>query len=367
VKVLITGANGFLGKNLQVHLSVKEIETVLFTREMSVEQLSECLKGVDFVFHLAGVNRPKNPGEFAAGNKELTERLCDAIRAIGRQIPVVYASSIQADAEHLYGASKKAAEEALIDLERDIGSPVYIYRLPNVFGKWSRPNYNSVVATFCYNIANDLEIQINDPAVIIPLVYVDDVIADFIKLFLERSDGVLRPEITTKYTISVGDLAQQIRSFKESRESMVIGAVGAGLTRALYSTYLSFLRPEQVSYKLPVHEDHRGRFVEMLKTKNSGQFSFFTAHPGVTRGGHYHHSKNEKFLVIKGKARFGFRHIVTGETYQIFTDGMKPEIVETVPGWSHDITNVSDSEMIVMLWANEIFDRQQPDTISHKV
>ena len=367
MKVLITGANGFLGKNLQIHLSEKEIEIVPFTRGMSVEQLHSDLKDVDFVFHLAGVNRPKDPSEFAAGNKELTEQLCDAIRAIGRQIPVIFTSSIQADAENLYGASKKAAEQALIALERDTGSPVFIYRLPNVFGKWGRPNYNSAVATFCYNIANDLEIQINDPDSIIPLVYVDDVIADFIKLLLVKSNGVLRPEITTEYTISVGDLAQQIRSFKESRESMVIGAVGAGLTRALYSTYLSFLRPEQVSYTLPVHEDHRGRFVEMLKTKDSGQFSFFTAHPGVTRGGHYHHSKNEKFLVIKGKALFGFRHIVTGETYEIFTDGGKPEIVETVPGWSHDITNVSDNEMIVMLWANEIFDREQPDTISHKV
>ena len=367
MKVLITGANGFLGKNLQVHLREKEIETLPFTHEMSVKQLPEFLKDVDFVFHLAGVNRPKDPAEFEVGNKELTEELCDAIRATGLQIPVLFTSSIQADAENLYGASKKASEQALIDLERDTGSPVFIYRLPNVFGKWSRPNYNSAVATFCYNIANDLEIQINDPEVLIPLVYVDDVITDFINLFLEKSYGVLWPRITTEYTISVGDLAQQIRSFKESRESMVIESVGIGLTRALYSTYLSFLRPEQISYKLPVNEDYRGRFIEMLKTKDSGQFSFFTAHPGVTRGGHYHHSKNEKFLVIKGKARFGFRHIVTGETYEMFTDGMIPEIVETVPGWSHDITNVSDNEMIVMLWANEIFDRQQPATILHEV
>ncbi len=367
MKVLITGANGFLGQNLSVHLSEKKIETVSFTREMSVERLPECLKGVDFVFHLAGVNRPKDPDEFEAGNKELTEQLCQEICATGRQIPVIYSSSIQADATNLYGISKKAAEQSLIALERETGSPVYIYRLPNVFGKWSQPNYNSAVATFCYNIANDLEIQINNPTTLIPLVYVDDLIADFIKLFLERPDGVLRPEITTEYKISVGDLAQQISSFKESRDSMVIGAVGAGLTRALYSTYLSFLRPEQLSYTLPMHEDRRGRFVEMLKTKDSGQFSFFTAHPGVTRGGHYHHSKTEKFLVIKGKARFGFQHVVTGETYEIFTDGMSPEIVETVPGWSHDITNVSDNELIVMLWANEIFDRQQPDTISHKV
>jgi UDP-2-acetamido-2,6-beta-L-arabino-hexul-4-ose reductase len=367
MRALVTGANGFLGKNLQVHLREKEIETVSFTREMSEEQLPGCLEGVDFVFHLAGVNRPKDPGEFAAGNKELTEKLCDAIRASGRQIPVIYTSSIQAEADNPYGASKKAAEQALVALERDTGSPVYICRLPNVFGKWSRPNYNSAVATFCYNIANDLEIRINDPAATIRLVYVDDVIADFLKLFLERPTGVLRPEIATVYTISAGDLAEQIRAFKGSQISMLTEAVGAGLTRALYSTYLSFLRPEQFSYSLPLHEDHRGRFVEMLKTKDSGQFSFFTGHAGITRGGHYHHSKNEKFLVIQGRARFGFRHIVTGETYELFTDGAKPEVVETVPGWSHDITNIGDNEMIVILWSNENFDRQHPDTISHKV
>jgi UDP-2-acetamido-2,6-beta-L-arabino-hexul-4-ose reductase len=367
LKVLITGANGFLGKNLQLHLSEKEIEIVSFTSEMSVEQFPELLNGVDFVFHLAGINRSKDPDEFTAGNKELTEQLCDAIRSTDRQIAVIYTSSIQADNESLYGATKKAAEKALISLERDTGSPVYIYRLPNVFGKWCRPNYNSVVATFCYNIANNLQIQINDPDVIISLVYIDDVIADFIKVFLERSDGLNWPQVTVQYSISVGDLAKEIFSFKASRETMVIEAVGAGLTRALYSTYLSYLKQGQISYSLPVHEDHRGRFVEMLKTKDSGQISFFTVHPGITRGGHFHHSKNEKFLVIKGKARFGFRHVISGETYSIITDSMKPEIVETVPGWSHDITNVSNDEMIVMLWANEIFDRFHPDTISHKV
>lgn len=365
--VLVTGANGFLGKNLLVHLREKEIETVSFTREMPNEQLLICLEGVDFVFHLAGVNRPKDPGEFTVGNKELTEHLCDAIRASGRQIPVVYTSSIQSEVDNPYGASKKAAEQALVALGRDTSSPVYIYRLPNVFGKWSRPNYNSAVATFCHNIANDLPIQINDPSATIRLVYVDDVIADFLKLFLERPAGILRPTIATVYTVTVGELATQIHAFKNSRESMITEAVGLGLTRALYSTYLSFLKPEQFSYSLTVHADPRGRFVEMLKTKDSGQFSFFTAHPGVTRGGHYHHSKNEKFLVIQGKARFGFRHVVTGETYELITDGEKPQIVETVPGWSHDITNVGDNEMIVMLWANEVFDRQHPDTIQHKV
>jgi UDP-2-acetamido-2,6-beta-L-arabino-hexul-4-ose reductase len=367
MRVLVTGANGFVGKNLIVHLREKGIEAVPFTRDMSLDALAVALESVEFVFHLAGVNRPTNPAEFAEGNTGLTERICTLIRASGRKIAVLYTSSIQVEADNPYGASKLAAEQALIALEEDTGSPVYLYRLPNVFGKWSRPNYNSAVATFCHNIANDLPIQINDPAAIVRLVYVDDVMSDFVNLMNERPSGVVRPEVSPVYATSVGNLADQIRAFKGSRESIVTEAVGTGLVRALYSTYLSFLRPEQFSYTLPVHADTRGRFVEMLKTKDAGQFSFFTAHPGITRGGHYHHTKNEKFLVIQGKAHFGFRHVVTGETYELFTDGEKPEVVETVPGWSHDITNVGDNEMIVMLWANEIFDRQRPDTIAHKV
>lgn len=350
-----------------VHLREKKIEAVLFTRDSTQRDLAEALVSVDFVFHLAGVNRPKNMAEFSEGNAGLTQRLCELIRATGRQIPVLYTSSIQAEANNPYGMSKLAAEDALVTLERETGSPVYLYRLPNVFGKWSRPNYNSAVATFCYNIANDFPIQINDPGAPVRLVYIDNVVADCLRLLEDRPTGVVRPEVSPEYAITVGELAEQIKLFKSSRESLVSEAVGKGLTRALYSTYLSFLRPEQFSYSVPVHADPRGRFVEMLKTKDTGQFSFFTAYPGVMRGGHYHHTRNEKFMVIQGKARFGFRDLVTDETYELFTDGNKLEIVETVPGWSHDITNVGDCEMIVMLWGNEIFDREYPDTISYKV
>lgn len=367
MKVLITGANGFVGQNLTIHLQQQGVEVVKFTHDMSPSGLTNRLEGVNFIFHLAGVNRPKEISEFAEGNASLTGKLCDSIRASGRSIPVIYTSSIQVEVDNPYGISKLAAEDALIMLEKDTGSPVYLYRLANVFGKWSRPNYNSAVATFCHNIANDLPIQINDSSAQVRLVYIDDVVKDFMRLMETQPNGVVRPEVSPSYTITVGELASQIKSFKSSRESMVTEAVGTGLTRALYSTYLSFLQPEQFSYSVPVHADPRGRFVEMLKTKDSGQFSFFTAHPGITRGGHYHHSKNEKFLVIQGKARFGFRQIVTGEAYEKFTDGELPEIVETVPGWSHDITNIGENEMIVLLWANEIFDCQQPDTVTFKV
>lgn len=367
MRVLVTGANGFIGKNLLVHLREQGVELVPFTRDMRLSDLASAMNDIDFVFHLAGINRPKEATEFSEGNTGLTEQLCELIRINGRKIPVLYTSSIQAEVDNPYGVSKLAAEQALIELEKDTGSPIYLYRLPNVFGKWSRPNYNSAVATFCHNIANDSTVQINDPAAQVRLVYVDDVIQDFLRLLETQPAGVLRPEVLPVYTITVGELAGQIRSFKASRESMVTEAVGNGLTRALYATYLSFLRPEQFSYELTSHADQRGRFVEMLKTRDSGQFSFFTAHPGITRGGHYHHTKNEKFLVVQGRARFGFRHVVTGDVYELFTDGEKPEVVETVPGWSHDITNIGDNEMIVMLWANEIFDRQYPDTITHKV
>ena len=367
MRVLVTGAHGFIGKNLLVHLREMGIETIPFTHEMTLQDLTASLDDADFVFHLAGVNRPEEVAEFTAGNVGLTRQLCDLIRASGRHIPVLYTSSIQAEADNPYGVSKLSAENALMALEKDTGSPVYLYRLPNVFGKWSRPNYNSAVATFCHNVAYDLPIHINDPASTIRLVYIDDVVKDFLRILTELPRGVERPTVSPEYTMTVGELANQILLFKTSRESLTTEPVGAGLIRALYATYLSFLRPEQFSYALSVHADSRGRFVEVLKTKDSGQFSFLTAHPGVTRGGHYHHSKSEKFLVMQGSARFCFRHIVTGETYELLTEGDKPQVVETVPGWTHDITNVGDNEMIVMLWANEVLDRQQPDTITCKV
>ncbi len=321
----------------------------------------------DFIFHLAGVNRPQSETEFAVGNTDLTEALCAAVQACGRAVPVVYTSSIQAERSNAYGTSKLLAEEALRRLSSATGAPVYIYRLPNVFGKWAKPNYNSAVATFCHNIGHDLPIQINDPASVIKLVYVDDVMADFLRVMEQKPEPAELQEIEPIYEITVGDLAAKLNAFKESRVSLITEPVGTGLTRALYSTYISYFAPEQFSYPLIKHEDPRGVFVEMLKTRDAGQFSFFTAHPGITRGGHYHHTKTEKFLVIKGEARFGFRHIATGATYELFTSAQSPEVVETIPGWSHDITNVGSDEMIVMLWANEIFDRKHPDTVTYKV
>ncbi|MGU3627827.1 UDP-2-acetamido-2,6-beta-L-arabino-hexul-4-ose reductase [Comamonas sp. C24C] len=371
-KVLITGANGFVGKNLQLHLAErKDVQVLSFTRESDVAQLPGLLEEVDFVFHLAGVNRPQDPQEFTVGNAELTQALCQAVGAVavdtGRKIPVVCASSTQAARDNPYGQSKRSAEDALFALQRTSGVPVHVFRLPNVFGKWCKPNYNSAVATFCHNIARDLPIKVNDPQAPLTLVYVDDVVERFMQL-MDGADAVVDADgfaaVAPQYTTTVGQLASQIQAFKDSRGTLMTERVGTGLVRALYATYVSYLPVEAFTYAVPQHGDPRGVFVEMLKTPDCGQFSFFTAHPGITRGGHYHHTKTEKFLVIKGQARFKFRHMQTGQTHELVTSGDKAEIVETVPGWTHDITNIGADEMIVMLWANEVFNRARPDTFA---
>jgi UDP-2-acetamido-2,6-beta-L-arabino-hexul-4-ose reductase len=375
MKVLITGANGFVGKNLQLHLAErKDVQVECFTRDDDVARLHTLVSRADFVFHLAGVNRPQDPGEFVSGNLDLTRELCRALFAESdtnnRRVPVVFTSSIQASRDNPYGQSKRNAEDALRAIAISHCVPVHLMRLPNVFGKWCRPNYNSAVATFCHNIARGLPIQVNDPAAPVTLVHVDTVIERFIEL-MDGADPQVDSEgfaiVAPQYTTTVGALADQIRGFKESRNTLITDRVGTGLARALYATYVSYLPESEFAYTVPKYGDSRGVFVEMLKTPDCGQFSYFTAHPGVTRGGHYHHAKTEKFLVLKGSAHFKFRHMHDGRRYELMTSGDKPEIVETVPGWTHDITNVGDEEMVVMLWANEIFDRDRPDTYAAPV
>lgn len=366
--IVITGANGFIAKTLAVRLADECGWTVIpFTRANGVDDFPGLLAGADAVVHLAGENRPQDAADFMRVNGDLTARFCDAIRDAGRPIPLIFASSTQAERENPYGESKRAGEAAVAALAAQPGQSCAIFRLPNVFGKWARPNYNSAVATFCHNIARELPIRIDDANALLTLAYVDDVVDAFIATLRDPAAGLSWPKVEPEYCATVGQVADTVRSFRASRETLTTARVGTGLTRALYSTYVSALPPEDFSYAVPAHGDERGVFVEMLKTTDSGQFSFFTAHPGVTRGRHYHHSKTEKFLVIKGRARFGFRHIVSNEFHSLETSGDMPEIVETVPGWSHDITNVGEDDLIVMLWANEIFDRQRPDTIARSV
>lgn len=368
MKVLVTGANGFIGKNLVLRLCEQaDTDVLTYVRGQDAATLNALLAQADAVVHLAGENRPVDMQAFADGNVGLSKQICQGLRAQGRAVPLILASSAQAELDNPYGLSKLAAEQVAQALAQEQGNPLAVYRLPGVFGKWCKPNYNSVVATFCYNKARDLPVQINDASARLRLVYVDDVINAMLAQLASGWSGVQRPAVAPEYSVTLGELSDQIDAFKNCRSSLVSERVGAGFVRALYATYVSYLPVDKFAYAVPVHGDARGIFVEMLKTPDTGQFSFFTAHPGITRGGHYHHTKTEKFLVIKGRARFGFRHMLTNEVLHLETHGDQPQIVETVPGWTHDITNIGTDEMVVMLWANEIFDRANPDTFASKV
>ena len=368
MRVLVTGAQGFIGKNLIVHLSeMVGVEVLSFVRGDSIEVLNELVAQADSIVHLAGENRPADIADFTIVNINLTRSLCEAIVATGRNIPLILASSTQAESDTLYGQSKRAAEQIVEGYATETGNHAVIYRLPGVFGKWCKPNYNSVVATFCHNIARDLPIQVNDAEATLLLVYIDDVVDEFLRVLKDVQLGLVWSKIEQAFTITLGELSVQITAFKNCRTTLISERVGTGLTRALYATYISYLQPEKFVYDIPLYSDERGIFAEMLKTADSGQFSFFTVHFGVTRGSHYHHSKTEKFLVVSGVVRMRFRQLVTGETFEITVSNDKPQVVISIPGWVHDITNVGVSEAVVMLWANEVFDKQKPDCIPCKV
>jgi UDP-2-acetamido-2,6-beta-L-arabino-hexul-4-ose reductase len=368
MRILITGSEGFIGTNLCLRLKeLREHEVVGITESSSFKDLSEAVSRTDMVFHLAGVNRPKDVQEFTQGNVNTTSELCRLLAATGRRIPVVFSSSTQANLDNPYGLSKRQAEEILLAYGAETGAAVVLFRLTNIFGKWARPNYNSAVATFCHNIARKLPITVNEPSAPLSLVHVDDVVKAFLDCL--ENPVVFSPwrQAGPVYETTVGEVARIIQEFADSRNSLLSPRVGTGLLRALYSTYLSYLPPANFAYQVPKHADPRGEFAEMLKTPDCGQFSYFTAHPGVTRGDHYHHTKTEKFLVIRGTANFGFRHIITGETFNYLNRGGDCCVVETMPGWTHNITNIGEDELIVMLWANEIFDPKCPDTFPQKV
>ena len=344
-RILVTGAYGFIGQNLVLRLKeTKAIEVLTFGRSDQIETLKSLVCQADYIIHLAGENRPSDCRDFITVNVNLTRLLCDIIRKTERYIPIIFASSTQIANDNQYGESKLAAEEIIREFVDKFDQSAVIFRLPGVFGKWCKPNYNSVVATFCHNIANNLPIQINDPAKSLPLVYIDDVIKSFIHTLqsLETSSQFISVEPT--YSITLQELADQLKLFVDSRSTLISERVGSGLIRALYSTYLSFLSPENFTYTIPFFPDERGMFAEVLKTKDSGQFSFFTTLPGVTRGQHFHHSKSEKFIIIKGQARFRFRHLISNERFEIFSSSDELKVVETIPGWVHDITNVGENE-----------------------
>lgn len=372
-RALVTGSRGFIGSNLVVHLRERPDVTVAeFHRGTPPASLPGLVSTADVIFHAAGINRPKDSSEFTSGNVSLTAAIVTAAMAASQPIPIVLCSSTQAALENPYGASKRAAESLVIDYGISQGIACRVYRLPNVFGKWSRPNYNSVVATFCHNVARGLPITVHDHAPLLRLVYVDDVCREFLTILDQPAGSPLNRDsmqrvVEPVYETTVGHLADTIAGFRVSRAACAVDRVGTGLTRALYATFLSFLKPEEFAYDLTRHVDSRGDFAEVIRTLDSGQFSYFTAHPGATRGGHYHHTKSEKFLVLRGRARFRFRDIRTGAEHTLQTSSGVPRVIETVPGWAHDITNIGSEEMVVLLWANEAFDPRHPDTVAQRL
>jgi UDP-2-acetamido-2,6-beta-L-arabino-hexul-4-ose reductase len=367
MNLLVTGAKGFIGKNFISHASqISTLNIATFDKGQSLDLLENLTQWSDQIIHLAGVNRPID-NNFNPSNVDLTNFLCNSIRRSKKLIPIFFASSTQAELLNEYGKSKKLAEMSLQTLSLETGNPIIIYRLPGIFGKWCKPFYNSVVATFCHNISHNLPIEVHDASRELELLYIDDLIHDLLNRINDNQAGFSYATPAPTYRTSLGELANQISEFHSGRGQKKIERVGSALTRALYSTYLSYLEPDQFSYPLNVATDSRGMFVEMLKTPDCGQLSYFTAHPGITRGEHYHHSKSEKFLVVQGQALFRFRHIITNEYYEILVDGKFPTVVDSIPGWSHNIANVGETELIVMLWANEVFNPMLPDTIHSKV
>jgi UDP-2-acetamido-2,6-beta-L-arabino-hexul-4-ose reductase len=365
MRVVITGSDGFIARNLRVRLrELGHADVTGITRATTPEEFTHALASADIVFHLAGVNRPREDVEFTRGNVDLTARLCAELAGLNRRTPIVYTSSTQATFDGAYGRSKLAGEEVLLRYGRETGAAVHVFRLTNVFGKWGRPHYNSVVATFCHQIARGLPITITDDRKQLRLIYVDDVIDAFLRVLNGAPSGQL--DTGPIYETTLGDLAATIREFADF-DSLMVARVGGGLRRALYATYISHLPPERFAHRVPSYGDARGIFVEMLKTPDCGQFSYFSAKPGITRGEHYHHTKVEQFLVIQGTARFRFRQIVSGETHELTVCGGEGRIVFSIPGWAHDVTNIGTDDLIIMLWASEVFNRAGQDTVRSKV
>lgn len=367
MRVLVTGSAGFIGRNLVERLRSGDVPSVTevleYTLETPEDMLEQYCRHCDFVFHLAGVNRPKQEVEFTAGNVDLTTRLLGALQQ-GSKAPVLITSSTQAALDNPYGRSKRAAEESVFDYSEEVGSPVFVYRLPGVFGKWSQPNYNSVVATFCHNVARDLPITISDSAAPITLAYIDDVVHEFLAAMLghanTREDGYCAVPLTHETT--VGAIADLLREFRGSRSDLSVPRMDDPFTKKLYSTYLSYLPTDAFSYPLDMRCDVRGSFTEIIRTTDRGQFSVNVTRPGVTKGNHWHHTKNEKFVVVSGTGVIRFRKVGEVEVIEYPVSGERIVAVDIPPGYTHNIENVGSDDLVTFMWGNECFDPDNPDT-----
>jgi UDP-2-acetamido-2,6-beta-L-arabino-hexul-4-ose reductase len=369
MKILVTGANGFVGKNLVCELRNRGYEA-LYLYDIDTEDilLDSFTKDCDFVFHLAGVNRPKEETAFMEGNFGFTSTLLASLKKHTNTCPILITSSIQAALDNPYGRSKKAGEDLLFSYGDETGAPVYVYRLPNVFGKWCRPNYNSAVATFCYNIARDLPITVNDSEVIMNLVYIDDVLQAFLSALkgdVIKENGFCK--VSTVHTVKLGRIVELLRQFRESRTTLAVPDMSDSFEKVLYSTYLSYLPESQFRYPLRMNCNERGSFTEFIRTEDCGQFSVNISKPGITKGNHWHHTKCEKFLVVSGRALIQFRKIGTTEVIDYHVSGEKLEVVDIPPGYTHNIINEGEGELVTFMWANEPYNPDRPDTIFEKV
>ena len=366
MKILVTGAVGFVGRNLIVELKNRGYTDIFACDiETTAAELDEWTRECEFVYHLAGVNRPPSEDEFMAGNFGFTSTLLDNLQKHGNKSPILLTSSIQAERDNPYGISKKAGEELLFHYGREQGVRVLVYRLPGLFGKWCRPNYNSVVATFCHNIARDLPIQINDPNADLRLCYIDDVVSEFIAGLQgkenRQNDGFCR--VQKEHELKLGELADKLRAFRENRKTLVMPSLNDDLDRALYATLLSYLPQDQFGYALDMKHDNRGWLAEFIKSPNFGQIFISKTKPGITRGSHWHHTKAEKFAVIQGNAVIRFRKVETDEQaldYHVSGDNI--QVLDIPVGYTHSITNTGEIDLITLFWVDEMFAPEKSDT-----
>lgn len=381
-KILVTGSNGFVGKNTVIALKeTNKYEILTIDRSNTEDELKKAVLDADFIVHLAGINRPKEIKEFYEGNGKLTEKIVDFLKKENKNTPILMTSSIHAELDNDYGKSKKQSEDALVKYSDDYNAKVYIFRLPNLFGKWCKPNYNSAVSTFCYNIAHDLDVWVKDPQIELNLVYIDDVVASIIesieKNTVSSSEDISANsdvygnsikidkyyyEVTTVYKRTLGNIVDSLKMFRNMKKSLLIPDLSDGFNKALYSTYLTYLEEDDFSYYLDKKEDNRGWLAELVKSEQFGQMFVSKTHPGITRGNHWHHTKTEKFIVIQGQAIIKFRKIDEDKVIEYIVDGEKPQVLDIPPGYTHSIENIGQDEVITLFWSNEMFNPEKPDT-----
>lgn len=379
-RILITGAKGFVGRNLVATLdNIREgrdrsfgadpdFEIYAYDLDSAPEALSAYCADCDLVFHLAGVNRPEEESEFMEGNFGFTSLLLDTLEKRGNSCPVMLSSSVQAALDNPYGQSKRAGEDLLRAYAKRTGARAYIYRFPNLFGKWCRPNYNSVVATFCHNIAHGLPIRLDDPARALRLVYIDDAVAALVACMEGRAheaEGFCF--VPVEHTESLGRIAELLYGFKKDRETLAVPDLGDAFIRKLYASYLSYLPEDGFRYPLTAHEDARGSFTEFLRTPERGQFSVNVSRPHIVKGNHWHHTKIEKFLVVSGRGVIRFRRLGSDEVLAYYVSDERPEVVDIPAGYTHHIENLGDTDMVTLMWASECFDPERPDTYALEV